>query len=66
MIALTSLGRHLRSMGKPAEFELMEQSMREDFRRVRLKCETLLAQRVDELGEELKSKYNGHTLLICH
>jgi hypothetical protein len=53
-------------MGKPAEFELMEQSMREDFRRVRLKCETLLAQRVDELGEELKSKYNGHTLLICH
>jgi hypothetical protein len=43
-------------MGKPAEFEMMEQNMRENFGRVRLKCEALLAQRVDELREELESK----------
>lgn len=41
-------------MGKPLEFELMEQNMRNNFSRIRLKCETLLAQRVDSLAEELE------------
>lgn len=45
--------RHIRSIGRPLEFQLMEEAMRNDFSRIRSKCETLLAQRVDELVKEI-------------
>jgi uncharacterized protein YydD (DUF2326 family) len=44
----------MRSLGKPLAFETMEENMRTNFNRVRLKCEALLAQKVDELKQEVK------------
>jgi hypothetical protein len=41
-------------MGKPLQFEVMEQSMRNNFSRIRLKCEMLLAQRIDGLAREVE------------
>ena len=52
-------GRHVRSIGKPAGFEVMEQGMRENFNRVKLKCEALLAQRVDELRQAVEGQVNA-------
>ncbi|KAE9374032.1 hypothetical protein N431DRAFT_464323 [Stipitochalara longipes BDJ] len=46
--------RHIHSMGKPLQFQLMEEEMRKNFSRIRLKCETLLAQRVDELVAKIE------------
>ncbi|KAF2688251.1 hypothetical protein K458DRAFT_401613 [Lentithecium fluviatile CBS 122367] len=46
--------RQFRNLGKPLEFESMEEGMRDNFSRIRLKCETLLAQRVDMLVAELE------------
>lgn len=37
----------------------MNQSMRENFNRVRVKCETLLARRVDELKVEVYEMRNN-------
>jgi len=39
---------------KHFQFQLMEEEMRNNFSRIRLKCETLLAQRVDELVAEIE------------
>lgn len=41
------------SMGKPFKFQAMEQDMRKNFSRIRFKCETLLAERVKELKDEV-------------
>ncbi|KAF1956038.1 hypothetical protein CC80DRAFT_594180 [Byssothecium circinans] len=62
----SSFRRSLRSMGKPLQFEVMEQNMRENFNRIRLKCESLLAQRVDTLVEELEEmqKRNDMNLVM--
>lgn len=46
-------------MGNPAEFELTEQRLRDKFSRIRLKCESLLAQRIDSLTKDLE----GNALL---
>jgi hypothetical protein len=43
-------------MGKPLQFQLMEQKMRNNFSRIRVKCETLLAERVDELVKQNEGK----------
>ena len=43
-------------MGNPLQFQVMEEHMRENFNRIRLKCETLLAGRVDELVNSIKGK----------
>lgn len=51
--------RHVHSMTKTTGFEVMTQSMRENFDRVRLKCETLLARRVDELKVEVDEMRNN-------
>ncbi|KAH7117901.1 hypothetical protein B0J11DRAFT_592407 [Dendryphion nanum] len=50
----TSLGRQFRVIGKPTEFETMEEKMRSNFSSIRMKCETLLAQRVDLLAKDLE------------
>jgi hypothetical protein len=47
-------GRQLISFGNPLGFEIMEQNMRDNFRRIRIKCDVLLAQRVDQLANELR------------
>ncbi|CAN9237753.1 hypothetical protein AA0119_g2688 [Alternaria tenuissima] len=47
-------GRQISTIGKPLQFEVMEQSMRKNFSRIRLRCEALLAERVDHLARELK------------
>jgi hypothetical protein len=44
----------MRSLGRPLAFETMEEGMRTKFNRVRLKCEALLAQNVDDLKQEVK------------
>ena len=46
-------------MSKTTGFEVMNQRMRENFNRVRLKCETLLARRVDELKIEVDEMRNN-------
>ena len=51
--------RQIRSMGRPVEFEIMEQNMRENINRIRLKCESLLAQQVDDLKQQLESKFTA-------
>jgi hypothetical protein len=51
-------GRQLINFGNPLMFELMEQDMRKIFSRIRTRCEVLLAQRVDQLANELKGTDN--------
>jgi len=53
---LTSLERQLYSLGRPARFETMEQAMRANFNRLRVKCDMLLAQRVEGLEKEMEGK----------
>ncbi|KAF2198747.1 hypothetical protein GQ43DRAFT_421781 [Delitschia confertaspora ATCC 74209] len=50
----SSMGRSIGSLGKPAKFERMELTMRDNFNRIRLKCEALLAKRVSELQGDVK------------
>lgn len=45
------------NFGNPLGFEVLEQNMRDNFRRIRIRCDVLLAQRVDELANELKGTY---------
>ncbi|KAF2645289.1 hypothetical protein P280DRAFT_116495 [Massarina eburnea CBS 473.64] len=56
----SSVLRSIQSMGKPLQFELMEQRMRSNFSRIRLKCESLLAERVDSLVSELEDMQKRH------
>jgi hypothetical protein len=55
----------MHSLGKPLSFEVREASMRDNFSRIRHKCEMLLAKRVgnlsndvDTLVHELEGLYN--------
>ncbi|KAH6881928.1 hypothetical protein BKA58DRAFT_433709 [Alternaria rosae] len=50
-------GRQVINFGNPLSFEVLEQNMRENFRRIRIRCDVLLAQRVDQLANELKDSY---------
>ncbi|KAI4938729.1 uncharacterized protein J4E92_000010 [Alternaria infectoria] len=50
-------GRQVINFGNPLGFEVLEQNMRDNFRRIRIRCDVLLAQRVDELANELKDSY---------
>lgn len=45
------------NFGNPLGFEVLEQNMRENFRRIRIRCDVLLAQRVDQLANELKGTH---------
>ncbi|KAH7398261.1 hypothetical protein BKA66DRAFT_605371 [Pyrenochaeta sp. MPI-SDFR-AT-0127] len=62
----STLGRQLTSLGKPLQFESMEQSMRNNFNRIRLRCEVLLAQQVDHLVGELEEmqKRNDSSIVV--
>jgi hypothetical protein len=48
--------RQLRSMGKPLQFQSMQQGMMENLTRIRVKCEVLLAARVDDLINKLQGE----------
>jgi len=45
------------NFGNPLGFEILEQNMRDNFRRIRIRCDVLLAQRVDQLANELKGTH---------
>ena len=48
-----AVARYIHSVGKPLRFQAMEQEMTENFNRIRLKCEALLAQRIDGLVKQI-------------
>lgn len=50
----SSLKRQMHAFGKPLLFETMGQEMQTSFSRVRLRCEVLLAQRMEHLSSEFE------------
>jgi hypothetical protein len=43
-------------MGKPLQFQSMQQGMMENLTHIRVKCEVLLAARVDDLTNKLQGE----------
>ena len=53
------------NFGNPLGFEVLEQNMRENFRRIRVQCDVLLAKRVDELAKDLKGTHVMNDACRC-